>query len=861
MLSQALWGVSMAQHPVFISYARTTSASQAKALHRELGGDDGLAFLDTSDIETLQKFPAEISDALLAAKVVVVFADETYFTRWYCLREFDLALTPFQKLARSGADSSAKQAALSHIVVALPDAGVEGQVLNSLPADLRITNWPSASDTKKVAEIVKERLAQIDLSIGQRLDAVMQVAEAKALRQRLSEQGAMPQPLSLRGQRLFPASMEQSLGEGFKGRADDLWRLHHALWMMGVGTAALTGAIEAGGGFGKSRLAIEYLHRYGPDHYKGGLFWIDAAAADDELKQEQAFHGILRTIEPATPELKALHDSGQMARDELTRALQQLPNEEPVLFVIDNVPEPEPNARPHPLSTWCPALGHVTVLATSRMRVHLEGGNIRELYIDVLSPEASVALLTYKVEQASALTHEQWLRIAEWVGRLPLALDLLQRAMRAGALSPTELHSMASESRPPTAELDRLTEAISPQLPRGAVRGITEALNASYERLPEEAKTAARLIAQFAPEPIPLALLKALGDEASNPSVRVALVARSFVTPVEPVGSAEGKVEFLGRMHRVLADFLRAKSSDSMGELLRVGRAVNYIMRPAASQDPGQWPLMNACLPHAEHVFRRLPRARSQTEVREIEVAAVCGLYIGLLYRARGARREAREVMEATLELVSQALGSEHPTALTSNDRQSVRAREHSAARTKKPRSRLARKRARVLQSARELEERALDMCKLVLGPEHPGTVASMNNLAETLHELRDLEGARELYQQVFDIRERTFGFDRDEAVVSMNKLAKALRALGDLRRAHKLEERRLHIRARVLGREHPDTSVSAWNLVGALGRLGEIARADRIVNEYLAWLGYCDPESLGANQRQIREKLMQRRR
>ena len=152
-------------------------------------------------------------------------------------------------------------------------------------------------------------------------------------------------------------------------------------------------------------------------------------------------------------------------------------------------------------------------------------------------------------------------------------------------------------------------------------------------------------------------------------------------------------------------------------------------------------------------------------------------------------------------------------------------------------------------------------MCKLVLGPEHPGTVASMNNLAETLHELRDLEGARELYQQVFDIRERTFGFDRDEAVVSMNKLAKALRALGDLRRAHKLEERRLHIRARVLGREHPDTSVSAWNLVGALGRLGEIARADRIVNEYLAWLGYCDPESLGANQRQIREKLMQRRR
>jgi len=605
----------MADRPVFISYARKTSKAHAEALHRELGGDGGLAFLDTSDIETLQKFPAEISDALLAAKVVVVFADETYFTRWYCLREFDLALTPFQKLARSGADSSAKQAALSHIVVALPDAGVERQVLNSLPADLRITNWPLASDTKKVAEIVNARLAQVKQSIGQHLDVVMP-AEARAVRQRLSEQAAMPKPLSLHGLRLFPAAMEPSLGEGFKGRADDLWRLHHALWTMGVGTAALTGAIEAGGGFGKSRLATEYLHRYGPNHYKGGLFWIDAAAADDELKQEQAFHGILCTIEPATPELKALHDSKKNARDELTRALQRLPNDEPVLFVIDNVPESMPDAQPHPLSTWCPALGHVTALATSRMHVSLEQGSIQELNIDVLAPEDSVALLTYQVKQVSALTDKQWLTIAEWVGRLPLALDLLQRAMKAGALSPTELYSIASESHPLTAELDRLTDAISPQLPTGAVRGITEALDISYERLPEEAKTTVRLIAQLAPEPIPLALLKALGSEASNPSVRAALVARSFVTPVEPVGTAERKVEFLGRMHRVLADFLRAKSSDGMRELLRAGKAVDQVMLPGACRDPGQWPLMNACLPHAEQTFRRLAEGRGQERGR-----------------------------------------------------------------------------------------------------------------------------------------------------------------------------------------------------------------------------------------------------
>ena len=152
----------------------------------------------------------------------------------------------------------------------------------------------------------------------------------------------MHQPLNLRGLRLFPASIEHSLGEGFKGRAYDLWRLHHALWTMGVGAAALTGAIEAGGGYGKSRLATEYLHRYGPDHYKGGLFWIDAAAADDELKQDQAFHGILCTIEPANARpSRCCGIAGTTARDGLSALCNRLPTEQAVLFVIDNVPEPE----------------------------------------------------------------------------------------------------------------------------------------------------------------------------------------------------------------------------------------------------------------------------------------------------------------------------------------------------------------------------------------------------------------------------------------------------------------------------------------------------------------------------------------
>ena len=55
-----------------------------------------MCFLDVEDIETADRFPPRLSDALLGAKLVVAFVDAAYFQRWYCLREWALALTPWR---------------------------------------------------------------------------------------------------------------------------------------------------------------------------------------------------------------------------------------------------------------------------------------------------------------------------------------------------------------------------------------------------------------------------------------------------------------------------------------------------------------------------------------------------------------------------------------------------------------------------------------------------------------------------------------------------------------------------------------------------------------------------------------------
>jgi hypothetical protein len=103
--------------PVFISYARATSRDEAEALHDALTEAGCGVFLDSTDIEAGDPIPLGVVDALLGAKLVVVFADATYFTRWYCLREFHLSLSSFDVLVRQGAPKPERSRALESIVI------------------------------------------------------------------------------------------------------------------------------------------------------------------------------------------------------------------------------------------------------------------------------------------------------------------------------------------------------------------------------------------------------------------------------------------------------------------------------------------------------------------------------------------------------------------------------------------------------------------------------------------------------------------------------------------------------------------------------------------------------------------------
>jgi tetratricopeptide (TPR) repeat protein len=780
---------------VFISYARSASRADAEALAQSLGE---LAFLDTSSIEDGIHFPQYVLTSLLDARLVVILATREYAARPYCRVERRLVLAACDR-------------AEAQIVLGLGEGS--STVLDAVPLAIADQSWPPASATQRLAALVRERLKSTHAPLRHRLAE----EEARKLATALLEELSVPEPQSLQGLlcSLPPGVAGQSIGTRFVGRAEELRRIHSVL-SEGSEAAQLTCRLAGGGGFGKTRLAVEYLHRYGPRYYPGGLFWINAASETIEVE----FWRVLKAIHPAVPNLGTMRSTGRDVSQELERELRGI--NRPVLYVVDNVAEAAPGEDPPELEAFCPALGSVTVLATSRQDTR--EAHVRKIEVDTLSVEAAILLLTESVAGTGVLPWDEWGRIAAWVGYLPLALDLLNRSLALNSIAPRNLleRAVSREQRSGTQELDRLRNALRGQVPRDAVHGITEAFSISLEKLDPRAREVALLLAQLAPAPVPEAFLEALEVEWKGPEVRAALRARHFVT-------GGGELSF-GVMHRLMSDYLRSVAVEEEPDLLRRAcNAIAQVMTQERCQDPREWPLMNLCRLHAELLLDRgLSQEAIQLQASEIGTAAA------LLASAQGDYAGARPLQERVLEVRTRVLGAEHPDTLGAMNNLAMTLWGQGD-----------------YGGARQLQKRVLEARTRVLGAEHPDTLTAMNNLGETLRVQGDYAGARPLQERVLEARTRVLGAEHPDTLGAMNNLAMTLRGQGDYGGARQLQERVLEARTRVLGAEHPDTLTAMNNLANTLLTQGDYAGArqllERVLEARTRVLGEEHPGTLGA--------------
>ena len=133
-------------------------------------------------------------------------------------------------------------------------------------------------------------------------------------------------------------------------------------------------------------------------------------------------------------------------------------------------------------------------------------------------------------------------------------------------------------------------------------------------------------------------------------------------------------------------------------------------------------------------------------------------------------------------------------------------------------------------EQAEPLYQRALAIRERVLGPDHPDTADSLNNLAVLYFHRGKYEQAEPLYQRALAIREQVLGPDHPDTANSLNNLAMLYHHRGKYKQAEPLLDRALAIRERVLGPDHPDTARSLNNLAIHYMYRGKLLRATKLL-------------------------------
>ena len=152
---------------------------------------------------------------------------------------------------------------------------------------------------------------------------------------------------------------------------------------------------------------------------------------------------------------------------------------------------------------------------------------------------------------------------------------------------------------------------------------------------------------------------------------------------------------------------------------------------------------------------------------------------------------------------------------------------------------------------AEPLYKRALAIREKTLGPDHPDTAQSLNNLAALYDSQGQYVQAEPLYRRALAVREKSLGPDHPDTAGSLNNLAGLYRIQGRYAQAEALCERALAIYEKSLGPDHPTTATSLNNLATLYLAQGQYAQAEPLLKRALAIteksLGPDHPDTAGS--------------
>jgi len=608
----------------------------------------------------------------------------------------------------------------------------------------------------------------------------------------------------------------------FVGRAGELARLDAAL--AGPGGVVVQ-AVHGLGGIGKSTLAAHWAATHASDYTL--TWWITAATPADIDTGLAALAGALQPALSGVLPLEALREG----------AVQWLAAHSGWLLILDNVTDPVDVAA---LLARAP-VGRYLITSRRATGWHATAVPVR---LDVLDPAEAEALLSAILTQDRPREVDNAAELCAELGFLPLAVEQAGAYLAQAGATPREYLDLLA--RYPSAMYQASAEG------GDAARTIARIWHVTLDRLADDplAGQILRILAWYAPEAIPRALLAGLADPPALLRATGRLAAYSMLTADAGVLA----------MHRLVQAVTRTPDpGDPHRSPQAIDDARDQATRQLAAalphwQDPAGWPAWRTLLPHIDALAGHAPPdADTETTVYLLNQA-------GLFLDNQGQPARAAGYFQRALADCVRVLGQDHPSTLTSRNNLAVAYRaagdlgraiplceqaladsvrvlgqDHPAALLSRNNLAGAYEDAGDLGRAIPLYEQALADFARVLGEDHPQTLTSRNNLAVAYRAAGDLGRAIPLFEQALADSVRALAQDHPAALLSRNNLAYAYQAAGDLGRAIPLYEQALTDRQRVLGQDHPDTLTSRNNLAAAYEDAGDLGRAIPLYEQALA--------------------------
>jgi CHAT domain-containing protein len=180
--------------------------------------------------------------------------------------------------------------------------------------------------------------------------------------------------------------------------------------------------------------------------------------------------------------------------------------------------------------------------------------------------------------------------------------------------------------------------------------------------------------------------------------------------------------------------------------------------------------------------------------------------------------REAQLLLQKRLDLCREVLGEEHPLiASVHNDKAFVLFFQGMPA------------------EAEPLLRKACDIRRRVLGETHPATGTSYGNTAMNLHLAGEYAEADPLFRKALDIYREALGDAHRHTAMGYNNLASNLNEQGRYAEAEPLLRKALDIRRQELGDTHPHTAETLNNLAFNLHGQGNYVQAEPLYQKVLA--------------------------